>query len=166
MLGNYIKIAIKVLLRRKFFTFISLFAISFTLVVLMVAAAALDYVFAPMPPEKKQDRTLIIHRAKMSGPENVEIGNPGYKLLDRYMRTLPGIERTSILSEQQSVSSYKDGYDLKPYLKRTDGEFWNILEFTFLEGGPYTREDEKNANFVAVINQATKQKIFGDEPAV
>ena len=37
MLRNYIKIAYKVFLRRKFFTFISLFAISFTLMVLMVA---------------------------------------------------------------------------------------------------------------------------------
>ena len=166
MLRNYFKIAIKVLLRRKFFTFISLFAISFTLIVLMVAASALDYVFAPMPPETKQDRTLTIQRAKMSGPENTQISNPGYKLLDTYMRTLPDVERTSIFSEQEAVSSYKDGYNLKPWLKRTDGEYWKILEFTFLEGGPITEEDDKNANFVAVINQATKEKMFGNEPAI
>jgi len=36
MLKNYFKIAIAVLKRRKFFTFISLFGISFTLTVLMV----------------------------------------------------------------------------------------------------------------------------------
>ena len=36
MIKNYLKLAFKVLLRRKFFTFISLFGISFTLVVLMV----------------------------------------------------------------------------------------------------------------------------------
>ena len=45
MFKNYLKIAFKVLLRRKFFTFVSLFAISFTMVVLMVAAALLDHVF-------------------------------------------------------------------------------------------------------------------------
>lgn len=37
MLENYFKIAIVVLGRRKFFTFISLFGISFTLTILMVA---------------------------------------------------------------------------------------------------------------------------------
>ena len=58
MLKNYLKIAFKVLLRRKFFTFISLFAISFTLVVLMVVTAMLDHIFGPMPPENKRDRTL------------------------------------------------------------------------------------------------------------
>lgn len=166
MLKNYVKIAFKVFGRRKFFTFISLFAISLTLVVLMVATAALDHVFSPMPPETKQDRTLVIGHATMSGSQWVEGGNPGYKLLDTYMRTLPGVELTSIHSEERVVSSYKDGYDLKPYLKRTDGEFWKILEFTFLEGGPITPDDDKNANFVAVINRATKEKLFGDQPAL
>ena len=44
------KIALKVLLRRKFFTFISLFALSFTLLVLLVATAILDHVFGPARP--------------------------------------------------------------------------------------------------------------------
>jgi putative ABC transport system permease protein len=166
MLKNYIKIAFKVFRRRKFFTFISLFAISLTLVVLMVATSALDFVFSPMPPEVNQERTLSIERARMSGPQEVQSGNPGYKFLDTYMRTLPGVELTSIWSEQQIVSSYKDGHDLKPYLKHTDAEFWRILQFTFLEGGPYTRDDDNRANFVAVINQATREKFFGNQPAV
>ena len=58
MLKNYIKIAYKVFLRRKFFTFISLFAISFTLIVLMVAVAFFDHIFGPLPPETRLDRTL------------------------------------------------------------------------------------------------------------
>ena len=45
MLRNYLKVALKVLLRRRFYTFISLFGIAFTLVVLTVAAAFLDHVF-------------------------------------------------------------------------------------------------------------------------
>jgi len=63
MLANYVKIAFKVFLRRKFFTLISLFGISFTLVVLMVAAAMLDHMFAAMPPEVNQGRTVGIVRA-------------------------------------------------------------------------------------------------------
>ena len=40
MLNHYLTLAVKVLLRRKFFTFISLFGISFTLLVLMVVDGA------------------------------------------------------------------------------------------------------------------------------
>ena len=39
MLKNYFKLAFKVLLRRKFYTFISLFGISFTMAVLMLVVA-------------------------------------------------------------------------------------------------------------------------------
>jgi putative ABC transport system permease protein len=166
MLKNYLQIAFRVLLRRKMFTFISLFAISFTLVVLMVAMAILDHIYAPMPPEVRQDRTLLLLRARMEGKDNVEMGSPGYKLLDRYMRTLPDVERTSIFSSTRTVSLYHDGFDLKPSLKYTDGEFWKILDFTFLEGKPISTEDEAAANPVAVINQATKEKLFGNAPAV
>ena len=60
MLKNYLKIAFKVFLRRKFTTFISLFAISFTLVVLM-AAVFLDHIFGKQSPENKQERTLGVY---------------------------------------------------------------------------------------------------------
>src|SRR5207249_8405612 len=49
--------------------------------------------------------------------------------------------------------------------KRTDGQFWEILQFDFVEGAPFTREDEKNGSFVAVINEATRERFFGGAPA-
>ncbi len=59
MLKNYFKIAIAVLRRRKFFTFISLFGISFTLTILMVLTAFIDKVVGDNYPDKKRDRSLI-----------------------------------------------------------------------------------------------------------
>jgi len=50
MLKNYLKIAFKVFLRRKFFTFISLFGISLTLIVLVVAVALFDTFSDPRRP--------------------------------------------------------------------------------------------------------------------
>ena len=70
MLKNYIKIAYKVFLRRKFFTLISLFAISFTLIVLMVAVAIFDHIFGPLKPETKLDRTLGVYFVQQSGERN------------------------------------------------------------------------------------------------
>jgi putative ABC transport system permease protein len=165
MIKNYIKIAMKVLLRRKFYTFISLFAISFTLVVLMVAVAIIDHAFAPMPPEVHQDRTLGVFYMQMRGPSSTWSGNPGYGLLNKYVRDIPNVELFSIFSEQTDVTSYKDGVEIKSMLKRTDGNYWKILEFHFLEGRPISDDDEKNANFVCVINEATREKFFdGQSP--
>jgi putative ABC transport system permease protein len=166
MLKNYLKIALKVLVRRKFFTFISLFGISFTLVVLMVVTAMLDHMLAPMTPESRQDRTIGVYRAVMFGERGGWSSRAGYKLLDKYARGLEGVERLSIFSGGNNVSSYLNGQKITSTLKRTDGEFWQILDFTFLEGAPYTAADVEHAAFVAVINQTTKRRFFGDGPAV
>jgi putative ABC transport system permease protein len=166
MLKNYFKIAVKVLLRRKFFTFISLFAVSFTLIVLMVVTAVIDNMYAPMPPETRQNRTLGVFRAMMRGPESVIVGSPGYPFIARFVKKMQGVEMVSIYSNVRPVSSYLSGTQIVSYLKRTDGEYWKILDFRFLEGGPITTADEANANFVCVINEATRTKFFGDGSAL
>ena len=167
MIKNYLKIAFKVLLRRKFFTFISLFGISFTLVVLMVVASLLDHVFAPFPPETKLDRTLNIYWVAASNKGEVhQLTIPGYAMLDRYARGLPNVEKIAIHSFPSSASSYKDGVQISSYMKTTDGDFWNIFSFNFLEGSPYSIDDVKRGQFVAVINEATRNKFFGNESAV
>ena len=67
MLKHYLSLSLKVFARRKFFTFVSLFGISFTLIVLMLVSALVDHAVAPFPPEVHQDRTLGIYFASMSG---------------------------------------------------------------------------------------------------
>jgi putative ABC transport system permease protein len=166
MLKNYLKTALTVLRRRPFFTAVSLFGISFTLVVLMVATAMMDHVFAPLPPEVRQDRTLGIYRAKMTGPHSSWNGLPGYATLDKYARNLPGVERMTIATVTGTVYSYLGGNRVKSELRRTDAEYWRVLDFNFVEGGPYTDQDVANGAFVAVINVATRDRFFGGAPAV
>src|SRR6187401_2171309 len=105
MLRHYTVLAAKVLLRRKFYTFISLFAISFTLLVLTIVTALLDHVFAPYPPEIHADRTLLIMSLRLSGPHASSTGDPGYGFLDRAARGLPGAERVSIFSQPSETVS-------------------------------------------------------------
>jgi putative ABC transport system permease protein len=166
VLRNYVKVAFKVFRRRKFFTFVSLFGISFTLVVLMVATAMLDHTFGTHAPEVNQDRTIGLFHAQMIGPHSRWSSEPGYRLLDRYMRDLPGAERMSIFSDVHAVYSYPGGAKVKSSLKRTDTDFWRILRFDFLEGGPYTDQDVQEARMVAVINAATRERFFGGAPAL
>src|SRR5215475_12370582 len=99
MLRSYLKLAVKILLRRKFFTFVSLFGISFTLLILMVATSMFDAVYGPFPPETKLDRCLGVFGARLSGEHTIRSGNPGYALLDQTVRGLPGAEEVSLHSE-------------------------------------------------------------------
>lgn len=166
MLRNYLKLAWKVLLRRKFFTLVSLFGISFTLLVLLVASSLLDHMFAPHPPENELSRMLGVYTINLSGPQAETSGFPGYGFLDRYVRDLPSAERVSIFQLQHPVDSFAENRKLNVYFKRTDGSYWQILDFEFLEGGPISMQDAQSGSPVAVINESTRDQLFGGEPAV
>jgi len=166
MLRNYLKIALKVLLRRKFYTFISLFGIAFTLMVLTVAAALLDHTFGPLPPETRADRTRGVFMIHLEGPGGRMTTFPGYAFLDRYVRTLPGAEKVALYTFPETVITYPNGERIELYRKFTDAAFWTVLDFSFLEGGPFTARDDTERNRVAVINATTRRRYFGAGSAV
>src|SRR5678816_1207362 len=139
MLTNYLKLAWKVLMRRKFFTFVSLFGTSITLLVLMIAAAMLDHTFAPLAPEVRMDRTLLISYMAMRGPENEWSGDPGYGFLDRYCRNIPHVERMSVYTGAHGVASFVGGQKVELEMRRTDAEYWNVLHLSLIHISEPTR---------------------------
>lgn len=166
MLLNYLKTAWKVLQRRRFFTAVSLFGIALTLAVLTLVAAFFDHTFGPRVPEVNLDRTIAIYYAEMTGESMSRNGFAGYGLLDKYARDLPGVERMAVASLPTRVASYLDGAKVRSYMKRTDGEFWRVMAFEFLEGGPFGDDDVASGRRVAVINASTRERFFGGAPAV
>ena len=70
---------------------------------------------------------------------------------------------------QDALLRLQVGFDKKKIemgIKYTDGEFWQILDFNFLEGRGYTVQEVENREPLAVINQRLKEQYFGDQPAV
>lgn len=166
MFRKYIKLSLKVLLRHKFFTFISLFGISFTLMILLVTVAFADHLLGPSYPEANQKRCLYVLDLEISGPDINRRGSISYYFLNRYVKSLKTPEAVSITSFFSKTVTYHEGKKYKIAMKYTDAEFWQIMDFNFVEGQAFTKEDVQNINQVAIINQATKEKYFGDENAV
>ncbi|MBZ0112260.1 MAG: ABC transporter permease [Thermoanaerobaculia bacterium] len=166
MIRKYVQLALKVLARRKFFTFISLFGISLTLLVLMVTTALLDHVFAPHPPEVHAGRTLGIYGVSVQSETGSGTGFLGYKVLDACARDLPGVEETSFFRLHGYVSLYRNGEKLRSFLKGTDASYWSILDFDLLEGRTFDATDFDQRRPVVVINRTTREKLFGRQSAV
>src|SRR5436305_15243871 len=82
------------------------------------------------------------------------------------MAKLPSVDRVAFVTEAQTVVSYLNGRKIQSALRRADGEFWPVLDFEFVEGGPYTVADDQAGRFVAVINETTRERFFGRQPAV
>ena len=166
MLRHALGMAWKVLGRRKVFTGISLFGIGLTLTVLMVAAAMLDHVFGADPPETRLHRTLGIYGLGMVGESASRTSFPGYAFLEAHARDLPGVEEESFFRNLGWLTAYPRGRKVTYWLKRTDGAFWEILEFVFVEGRPLAADDVERVRRVAVINESTRDAFFGGGPAV
>ncbi len=166
MLKNSLKLALKVLARRKVFTAISLIGITMTLAVLMAATAVLDNVLAPRQPESRLDRIMTVGFVEMRGLDNTERSNPGPGFLDKTIRNLPGVERTSTYSEIQSVVVYDGALRVELPYRRADAEYWKILDFRFLEGGPFSAADEAANRTVVIITEDVRRKLFGGNAAL
>jgi len=166
MLKKYIKLALKVLARHKFFTFVSLFGISFTLMILLVSSALIDHILGPVYPELNLNRSVYVLDLELKGPKVNKRGSVSYYFLNNYVKTLKTPEAVSIISFFQKTITYHEGKKYKLALKYADAEFWDVMEFDFVEGVPFKKTDVENINQVAVINESTKEKYFGKEDAV
>jgi putative ABC transport system permease protein len=168
MLKNYFKIAIAVLRRRKFFTFISLFGISFTLTILMVLTAFIDKVVNDNYPDKKRDRSLYVNRMELRGKESMNGGFPSYHFLKHYVGKMKTPVMVGISSGFNSTNTYVNNRKVVINYKYTNADFWNVLEFDFKEGKAITKQQVDNAERVTVISEDMKKEYFGDDntPAV
>src|SRR5580658_4814827 len=106
MLKNYFKIAIAVLRRRKFFTFISLFGISFTLTILLVLTAFIDKVVGDNYPDRKRDRSLYIVRLEEDGKGNMSSSSPSYYFLNHYAGSMKTPVKMTIFSGFSGTNTY------------------------------------------------------------
>ncbi|ASU35193.1 ABC transporter permease [Mucilaginibacter xinganensis] len=166
MLKNYFKIAIAVLRRRKFFTFISLFGISFTLTILLVLTAFIDKVVGDSYPDKKRDRSLYVSRIQLSMKDGRSSGPVSFYLLDHYGRALKTPVKVGISSGFSGTNTYVNNKKIAVNYKYTNEDYWDIMEYDFTEGNAFSKQQIDNADKVAVISEDMKREYFGDVSSV
>lgn len=170
MLLNYIKIAWKVLLRHPFYTFITLFGISLTLTVLMVLTSFLDHLFGSHYPETNRDRSVYVQQLTMqdSARTSRNGGPMSFKFLTEHAKSLKTPERVTVCSFYNSSNAYVGSQKIKLNTKFTDADFWQVMQFNFLEGKPYNEQNIANGDYVAVITDDLKRQYFENstEPVI
>jgi len=60
-----------------------------------------------------------------------------------------------------STNTYVNNKKLVIDMKYTNAEFWEVMDYKFIEGKPYTAQQIKNGERVAVISEDIKNKYFG-----
>src|SRR5688572_5086741 len=128
MLKNYFKIAIAVLKRRKFFTFISLFGISFTLTILMVATAFIDKLVNDPYPDAKRERSLYVNKLEQKMKDGRQTGPLSFYFLDHYAGSLKTPAKVAISSMSRATNTYVNNKKIVINYKYINSEYWDVLE--------------------------------------
>lgn len=166
MLKNYFKIAIAVLKRRKFFTFISLFGISFTLTIIIVITSFVDHFFSPSYPDTNREREVYILDLKLTSPEMYYKGQMSARYFDRYVSKLQPYGKLAMHSEAKPTNAYVNAKKIVINAKYTNDQFWDVFEYAFVEGKPYDKQQIESGQKVIVISEDTRDNYFGEETSV
>lgn len=190
MFKNYIKLAWRVLGRKKFFTFISLFGISFTLAFLMLI---LSFLITQMGNEKPftnrsklvsmntikmqlitQDTTFSIDSVLNAGimeydstpiyndnERSTTISNFNPRFLNNHLSNLDAAVNRTFFINGVSFNAYVNNSKILLNLVWTDHNYWDILDFDFIEGHAFQKEMVDNAEPVAVVTTELAMKYFG-----
>lgn len=168
MLSNYLITAWKVFLRRKFFTFVMLFGICITLTVLMIGASVFESALYPKGPEKNVDNYRAITRLVTYDNENdnTHFGRLGYAFIQNNIKRLASPELFSQYMNANEATIFHRALKSTFRVKKTDDKYWKILDFDFVQGRPFSADELAEGRTVAVINEHTQQRLFGEQSAI
>ena len=163
MLKNYIKLTWKMMMRRKAFTAITLIVIALYLMMVSTFATFSDLAMNNYAPDIHKLKTLQIR-----GIDIMEEGDRYYSngfsmyALEKYMSKL---EKPELIAwhASQEVYAKKDHHRFMSEL--VSPNFWDLLEFEFIEGRPFAEEEVEAKSQVCVITELVSKHFFGDENA-
>ncbi|WP_028102889.1 ABC transporter permease [Pseudoduganella violaceinigra] len=164
MLKNYMRMAWNVARRRKLFTAINLACIVITLVVLLVVTALLQEAFYPVGVEHRSSRFVEVYVIDATNTKGTSTSTSplGYKVIEKYLKPLSGLEAVSAVSGVQTASVIKDGNIIAVQTRHVDAEYWRILDFKLLAGRLPSTDDDEQGRMVTVLARPMALKLFGD----
>lgn len=139
-------------------------AVAFTMVIVM----AYNFKIAPVYPEVNRANTYYWNslRAFNHDGDNEDAfeHGVGYAMVERLkkMKSVEKVGVTHLTSGDQLCLIQKPGGDSKKGFKKyVDDGFFQVYEFEFLEGRPFTHKEWVNSRKLAVITDKLARRIFG-----
>lgn len=195
MLSNYLKLAWRILVRRKFFTFISLFGISFTLGILMVALSFLQSELGSNTPLSNKDDFVYVEQVRLQRTyfdtitvvdTIFEAGVAVYdttfdlkeagtgatqtemstNIVDTYLKGMESAVDMTMFSSSNTHDVYVNGIKVSLDILLSDANYWTVFDHQLLEGRVFDATEVASAAQVMVISTDTAQKYFGREDDV
>jgi putative ABC transport system permease protein len=190
MFFNYIKMSLRVLSRKKFFTAITLFGISFTIAILMLIVSVLETEVGKTKPLTKKDRIVVLPNLQLKkqfydtiyvvdtiyrdgemtldstftvdeAGQNNSNNQFAWSFLNRYLSDVPSAENRTFFNTSSVFNAYVNGTKVEMNAVYADHQFWEIFDFEFVEGFGFGEASVRQEEPVAVITTKLADEYFG-----
>lgn len=167
MIKQYFKQAWQLLKESPVLSAISIIGTALAICMIMVMVMSHEVKNAPYAPETNRDRTLYVKWVSSAYKVSNEFNNNGpvsYKYameVFKELKTPEAISIVSIFAEQTIVSALGEDVAYNHEKRLTDDAFWQVFDFAFIDGKPYTKADVDAGLRKVVINETIAREVFG-----
>ena len=167
----YFKQAWQILKENKLVSIISITGTALAIALVMVMFMIFQIRTANYPPETGRDQTLIasVFSAPKEGMQG-ERNNTAfpYPLVKQRVYDLKTPAVVSVFSntEENLFSIPTKNLYSNYHIRGTDVNFWKAHRFRFLEGRPFTMEEQDAGIPLVILSREVAQTLFGNEDAV
>ncbi|MDR0989276.1 MAG: ABC transporter permease [Prevotellaceae bacterium] len=169
MIALYFKQAWMLLRQNRLVSGLSIAGTALSVAAIMLVILVYQVSYADYPPESNRFRTLYLDgmEAHTLSGRNYN-GATGYRVLHEALYPLKTPQAVAALTNSGRNPINLPGEKLmrKFTIKYTDATFWRVLDFTFVQGAPFTQADFDAALHKAVISESTARRLFGTTEVV
>lgn len=166
MVRNIVALALRGMVRRPYYTVVSLIAIAVTLATLLVGAAVLEHTLSHSPPLSRAGRLVTIKVQQLASETQTSTSGLGWTILEPALADLDSAEALAVVRSTRRTEVWVDDIQRVSLLKSTNTEFWRVFDFEFLAGGPWGQSEDDQGRRVAVVSVSLARALFGDATAL
>ena len=160
---NYLRRAWLSMCQQPLVSVVSVAGTTFAIFLIMVVVMLNEVGIAPYPPESNRERWLVQRYLSIKYKDNNESnGCMSYATVKAVMYEMTTPEAVTAFTygnNRVSVSvpgSPATGCEMRG----VDAGFWKVMDFTFLQGAPFTQDEFESGVTKAVISDSMATKIF------
>lgn len=168
MIKQYLKQAWRLLKENPVLSAISIIGTALAICMIMVMVMSHEVKNASYPPETNRDRMLYVKWMSSRRKDNPDGGSSngpmGYILAKEGFKALKTPEAVTIVTAYTppALASQPGNNTAISFDKMlTDEAFWQVFDFTFIDGTPYTNADVQAGLRKAVITEKVARETFG-----
>lgn len=165
MIKQSIKQALGMLKENPLVSTISIAGSALSIAMILVMVLVFQINLSGYPPESHRDRMLYIsgmHAKAMSETMPSNNGRLSQEIVKECFYTLQKPEAVTAFTSNEQTISLPDKKLYTSYkIKYTDAGFWEVCDFTFAKGAPFTEADFQSAIPRAVISDKLARKLYG-----